>query len=288
MTNEDKTLVIIPTRDRPEYLTLLLSSLLLQDDPSFDILILDSGEPEAEFRSVPKKYEAYTHVVSALRGSGHLVQHMPVKVLGRSEVSAVNYGMSLALAREYGFVFKVDDDHIVPGDALRSLRNKLLKYSAQNSGPVLISGVTPWAVKKEGLENAYGPETTFDDDPQGEILTIDEASDDPAIDPVHFMRYPNVTKEVYDTELASAANFFMRPDTRILWAEINGSSLLADARWFLQLKKYLHYRLYFDLQLNVWHMVAKSGGVHREGETPQQSSKDLERTGFFLSFLHSL
>ncbi len=252
-----RILVAIPTRDRPEYLSCLLSSLIFQTCKDFDVMIADtsSGGPALEVNPMFLRFRDTLHAL------GHEVFVYSLAPVGRSEAMAVNFMMLEAQHREYSYIYKVDDDHILPPGALERL---VAVFNAHDEeGPAIFSGVTPWM--HQTWEDAAGPSSVVAGNPDdfmcGEYLTsiVRNPSGNLDLEPRHFSRYES--DEVCETQLASAANFFMVPDTRILFSDTGYSSLFADAVWFLQLRKFLGYKMYFDLGLEAWHVAAPSGGV---------------------------
>jgi len=271
MPNDQRILVGIPTRDRPAYLSCLLSSLIFQTDVDFDVLIVDTaiGEQYLGDDSMVLRF------VDTLRALGHKVSILEVDVAGKSEAAAVNRILVEAFLSGYGFVYKVDDDHILPPDALEKLRRAHTNLRGEH--PVLLSGVTPWMFEAyEGASSPYDPPVDASEIGLRGVTFVrgDKASVDVEIG--HFCRYNST--DIVRTELASAANFFLQPDIRILWSDVCGSSKYADAVWFLQLRKLLQYRMYFLLSLNVWHVAAPTGGVREElGDFDKSTKCDFLR-----------
>lgn len=259
-----RVLIGIPTKDRPEYLSALLSSILFQSYTEFDVLIVDTsdGEPAKESVMVQR-------FVTALRGTGHGVDFIQGVRSGHSMVVPVNRILVEAEDRGYDWVFKVDDDHVMPPATLSSLIQGA--QIAEDGHPVVISGVTPFMHRVwEGASSPYdAPKFAATAMAPLTDIWLETEKDSASrgyrhkIEVRHFDQY--VSSTVIRTKLGSAANFLMRPDTLILWSDIGGRCLLADAVWFIQLQKLLGYRLYFDVGIAVWHVTAPSGGT-RTGE----------------------
>lgn len=277
-----RVLVGIPTRDRPEYLSCLLVSLMFQTHRDFHILIVDTSDDIGALEAHPM----FTRFHDTFMGTGITIAVVSVKVAGRSEATAVNRILAEAATGGYDAVYKIDDDHLLPPDGLEKLAQGL----EQKQGPAILSGVTPWM--HQAFEGAAGPS----DKPQGagslgeELLTRIEMSDGRVvIEPRHFHRYNCWANHHQPTQLASAANFFMKPDLRILWADTGSSSLGVDAVWFLQLAKFLDYKMYFILDLNVWHMAAPTGGVREEEEHYKKDhASDGDRHLFLTRFCQAM
>ena len=273
-------LVVIPTCDRPEYLSCLLSSLIYQDYRSFDVLIADSGK-----NLLADRHPMVTRFVDTLRGTGHDVTIRRVPVVGKSEAAAVNYLLVEAARGDYSFLYKIDDDHIIPPFALSRLTKTWEELSEKYGQNIILSGLTPWMhAAWEGATDPSDPprDSTYLDN--GLLTRIEkDRNGDLKIEPNHFFRYKlSCLKE---TQLASAANFFMSPDIRLLWSDLGPSSLYADAVWFLQLRKFLGYRMWFDLSLEVWHSAAPHGGVRELADDfGKQSSWDLARLYWLEEF----
>lgn len=274
-------LVGIPTCGRPEYLSCLLSSLIYQDELKFDVLIADSDpRTPAEHDPMVQRF------ANTLRGTGRKVEFVEVPVVGKSEASAVNFLLLTAVDRGYDYFYKVDDDHIVPPQTLKKLKERHIEISSEKDCPILLSGLTPWMYAAwKGATSPEDPPRSAQYLDNGLLTKIEKGLDgEIKIEPNHFFRYKmSCLKE---TQLASAANFFMVPDARLLWSDIGPSSLYADAIWFLQLRKYLGYRMWFDLSLEVWHAAAPSGGVRdRTGDFGKSEDWDLIRLPLLQEFL---
>lgn len=268
-----RVLVGIPTRDRPEYLSMVLSGLVMQTHRDFEVLIVNTnGGDETAFHTAP-----VDRFISTLRMFGNSVDVVSVPVSGHSEATAVNYILVEARRREVDFVFKVDDDHLLPADTLGRLMEGILRAERKDASPVLLSGVTPWMDhaeyapeevrnQKEPLKKATAP-----------LTDIWLENSKVCIRAGHFFRYSEAA--VVQTNLASAANFMMRPDARVLWSDTGNSSLFADALWFIQLQVLLHYRLFIDTSVEVWHVAAPHGGVKEKGNLEKNSRwDDVRRT----------
>jgi glycosyltransferase involved in cell wall biosynthesis len=273
-------LVGIPTRDRPEYLSCLLSSLLFQTEKDFDVLIVDTSTEDEILANHPM----ISRFVTTLRGVGHGVRFIRVDVAGRSEVTAVNRIILTAYLENYDFVYKIDDDHVLPPIALNQFLS-VMRTREKCKEPCLISGVTPWM--KKVFDDGSSPSDPLRStvvSQRGMTYVAEVFEEDVRLQIGHFSRYDSA--ERVPTELASAANFFFRPDIRILWSDIGRSSKYADAVWFTQLQKLLGYEFFFLSGVPVWHVAAHQGGVR---ELPEVFCKDFEedalRANFFAKLL---
>lgn len=280
MNKGERVLVGIPTRARAPYLCGLLSTLLFQQlEDGFDILIVDT-EPDSSPGAVLD--HPHVHRLGAAldaRGVNLFTLHVPAG--GRSEATAVNRILMEAWSRRYGYVFKVDDDHVVPPDALDRLKRSVLSMERSDS-PALVSGITPWM--HEAWPGAAKASDVAVRPPLESPITrfvMEDSKLEIAVG--HFTRFdPGVvggwSRAQHPTQLASAANFMMRPDVGFLWSDIGESSLYADAIWFMQLAKFGNYRFAFDLGCEVWHVAAPSGGVRRkDGEFMKKDGEDKIR-----------
>jgi glycosyltransferase involved in cell wall biosynthesis len=262
-----KVLVGIPTREREGYLAALLSTLVFQNGGiDFDVFIVDTTMDERK-RVIRQEHTA--RVLRLLDAMGHEVTVDWLPQGSRSEVVAVNRILVEARLRGVDFVFKVDDDHILPPDTLSLLMKDIIAQERFSDHKVLVSGVTPWMI--EAYEGAVGPgDVVSYDGGKGSFsyLKKDEGIESVTAMVNHFVRYSGVSYEgsLVLTQLASAANFMLRPDIRILWSDTGLRSMYCDAAWFLQLTELLGYSLFFDLSVNVWHAAAPTGGVRVEGE----------------------
>lgn len=273
--NSEKILVIIPTRDRPEYLSILLSSLIFQTEQMFDVLIVDSSE-STEYTEVAP----VSRFIATLKALGHSVLIRQVAVAGRSEVAAVNYGLTYATLNGYKYLYKTDDDHLLQPDLLARML-----YAYENSPkPCLISAMTPFMYRvKEGYS---GPDSHPYVAKLKEIPITSIGLDDgkASIDIGHFNRF-TTDQGVHPSDLASNANFFMKPDARFLWEDTGQCSLYADASWMLKLEKFLGYKFFFDTGCVSWHVTAPSGGVRERDDDYIKQSKWDEFRQKHLTYL---
>lgn len=263
---DDKILVGILTRDRPQYLAGLLSTLLFQTYKNFDALIVDSGD------SCGDVWVHVERLVAALRGTGHKVDFVHSQTVGHSSTVPMNRLLMEAAVRDYDWLYRLDDDHVVPPKALEILHKNAV-FLEKKHDKVAVSGVTPWMHRV--WEGASGP----DDPPKTlahEPLSYFEQSEH---DAEYFMRIGHFDRYAYSmvvkTDLLSSANFLIRPKIPILWADIGPRCLWADAIWFLQLKVFLGYNFYINTGVEVWHVAAPSGGV-RQGQEDHIKGKEVE------------
>lgn len=282
----------IPTRNREGYLAALLGHILLQERRSvasqfnltFKVVIIDTAYYDDE---VPVQGQVQVmRLVAALEGTGTTVDIVSLGSSLKSETIAVNRILYLAYEAEVDFLYKIDDDHILPHDTMIRLVEDMFFLEGKTDGRVLVSGVTPWMWP--AFEGAWDAESMSNDVPPVPLTYLKEDSECPGkLTAVinHFNRWgsQNMEEPVVYTELASAANFMMRPDIRVLWSDTGTRSMYCDAAWFVQLKRLLDYRLYFDVSLNIWHVAAPSGGV-RDGEPTLE--KPDEEDKMRASFLY--
>ena len=257
---KDRILVGIPTRDRPEYLCGVLATLMFQIEHRWDLFIVDSSSKTSRVRD-HIQVKRFTDTLTAL---GHKVEFIDKpNFASRSSVVAVNSILVEAALRGYGYLFFVDDDHVVPPDTLSKLK-EFIDEHYQEKSPVLISGVTPWMHKV--WEGAAGPGDIHSPEDGEEPSDLDIGlNGELQVGTSLFYRWTHPPgRPIFDSTLASDANFMMKPDLRILQSDLGPSSLHAFSVWFLQLQVLLGYRLYFDVSLNVWHVAAPSGGVRDE------------------------
>jgi glycosyltransferase involved in cell wall biosynthesis len=271
LTNSSETiLVAIPTRDRPEYLSILLSSLVFQTEQHFDVLIVDTSSNWNEDEG-SLEYETLAPVsrfIQTLRAQGHAVTIKHVDVAGRSEVAAVNYAMVYATLNEYGYLYKTDDDHLLQPDLLARL---LFAYESSPK-PCLVSAMTPFMYRvKEGYS---GPDSNpYYAWPEGKPITTIKLEDGEAsIEIGHFDRCCS-DLGIQPSQLASNANFFMKPECKLLWEDIGQCSLFADAAWMLKLEHYFGYKFFFDTGCVSWHVTAPSGGVREQNNNYEKNSE---------------
>jgi glycosyltransferase involved in cell wall biosynthesis len=253
----EKILVCIPTKNRPEYLGILLSSLLYQSEQRFDVFIAETGDPYmAKYKEAPVE-----RFIKTLRALGHKVTVAFVPVSGNSEVAAVNYLFTEAVFGEYAYLYKTDDDHVLQPDLLERMLRAHRSVKELYGCPALVSAVTPFMHRvAPGLS---GP----DDHPyllwpgmDVKLTKIILEDDDVKIDIGHFRRFIS-DQGLIESDLASNANFLMVPDIRLLWEDTGHSSMNADAVWMVKNRHFFGYRYFFDSGCNSWHVTAPSGGV---------------------------
>jgi len=264
-------LVGIPTRDRPEHLAALLGTLFFQTYQRFDVLIVDSGSKPA------KSSDQVQRVVNIL-GIDHTVTFIRVQAAGFSSVVPTNRLIMEAVDREYDWLFKIDDDHILPPNTLMKLLGDAKRKEKEHpDSEVVISGVTPWAHKV--WEGASGPLDGRKSIAHEPLSYFKEETSENGVTKKysmvvgHFDRYE--TEELVETQFPSAANFLIRPKVPILWADIGPRCLWADVIWFLQLKCFLGYNFYVNTGIDIWHMVASTGGC-RDGQFDYVKGTEVE------------
>jgi len=250
-----KILVGIPTRSRPECVCMLLSSLFQETEIAFDIFIVENSK-----ESCLADYVLFHRLKSAFeaRNTSIILDHYYTSV--RSEVASVNRILVKA-SEGYDYLFKVDDDHILEGKALSQLKESLeeVEFRQAESKPVIVCGMTPWMWVK--FPGASGPDlcrSVLPDNPTAVSIVGDEIYCDTG----HFTRV--VKRDLVRSQIGSAANFFMKPDIRILWSDFGEASMFSDAVWYLQLRRFFDYDIRFDTGVNVWHVAAPTGGVIKE------------------------
>ncbi len=287
---QDRILVGIPTKGRPEYLSTLLATLMYQTEEKWDLMIVDT-DPDASACGHPQ-VDRFADTIVAL---GHEVYYIDQPTETKSEVAAVNRILMEAKSRGYEFLFKVDDDHTMPPNTLARLKAFLENDKGANV-PRVISGLSPWM--KPAWPGAIGPESVLDlGEHVGKFMDIWLEENDDAIngfdlhmDNTHFYRWtiPKDYKGPYvrRSKRVHPANFMMRPSSQILWSEIGSSSMYADAIWSLQLQKFLGYELYMDMTVDVWHVAAPHGGVRTtEGDHTKNSGADNLRKEVLIQML---
>jgi glycosyltransferase involved in cell wall biosynthesis len=276
-------LIGIPTRNRPDYLAALLSSILFQSYQDFDVLIVDtasSDENRVEDSTIVGRF------INALRGGGHKVDVVSdIPACGRSEAVAVNYILSAAKIRGYDLVYKIDDDHVLEPTCLKQLADAF--YEKNDGSNIIVSGVTPWM-------HSLGPGMSSPFDRLRRNITLGQNvsflmknEEGTKVVVNHFDRYEE--GQIKPTRLASAANFLMKPDMNVLWSDVSPSSFFVDAMWFLRLQHFLNYSLFFHLGVNVWHVAADTGGVRvKEGDLEKDSKWDKHNFDLLCRFAEDL
>lgn len=282
LSPSEKILVAIPTRDRPEYLSILLSSLIHQTEQAFDVLIVDtSDENELDLNAAP--LERFLTTLSAL---GHSCYYERVEVAGRSESAAVNTILAFALFGEYDLLYKTDDDHLLQPDTLERLKKAHSELMSEHGVPVMVSAMTPYMHQVgPGMSSPHSlPIVSLPDDFR--VIKYEVIGDRLVVDANQFDRCVS-DLGVFPSMLASAANFMMKPDARILWQDMGHSSLHADAIWMIQLSKFFGYKFFFDTGCISWHVTAPSGGVRDKCDEYSKTSEWDEKRKEHLKYVIS-
>ena len=287
---KDRILVGIATKQRPEYLSSLLGTLMFQTAEEWDLMIVDTDPVSSVFENV--QVERFLRCFEAL---GHHVYRIQQPTHQKSEVSAINRILVEADLMGYGFIFKVDDDHVMPPLTLEYLRSFLTgdRAVAPTEGvPAIVSGVSPWM--EPAWDGAIGPSDirpTKDGENPADMW-VEERDDETLIhfNNGHFYRWEYSGLKAYPwvvpNKRVHPANFMMRPDSRILWTELGSSSMYADSVWSIQLQTLLKYEIYMDLTVNVWHVAAPHGGVREEvGNHLKDSTSDNLRKQWLIKLL---
>lgn len=277
----EKILVGIPTRDRPEYLSVLLSSLIFQSRQTFDVLIVETGDDSTDRYDNPP----VSRFIDTLTALGHRVYVEHIKTAGRSEAVAVNFILTTAENLGYGFVYKTDDDHLLQPNLLERLSDAVESLHSKECCPVAVSALTPF-MHKVGPKMA-GPDDhpvlSWPDNSKVTSLVVD-GDGNPVIDIGHFIRCIGDVG-LRPSDLLSAANFMMRPDAKILWEDIGNSSLHIDAVWMYKLRSLLGYKFYFDMNCISWHVVAPTGGVRVKDNFYEKKDLDDQRGKSRLKYI---
>ncbi len=94
-----ENLVIIPTYNEIDNISVMIDVVMELDNGSFDLLIIDDGSPDGTAIVVKKKMEHYPNRVSLLERSGKLG-------LGSAYIT----GFRWALEHKYNYIFEMDCD----------------------------------------------------------------------------------------------------------------------------------------------------------------------------------
>ena len=265
------TLVGIPTRDRPEYLSILLSSLIFQTNQLFDVLIVDTSDRWDSILDMENEYfncPPVSRFIDTLKAQGHAVLLKHVPVAGKSEVAAVNFIMTYATLNEYGYLYKTDDDHLLQPDLLA----RLLYAFNQQKEPCLVSAMTPFMYRAKAGWSGPDSHAYLAFPPDARLTTIQLKDDVADIDIGHFNRC-TTDLGIIESDLASNANFFMKPECKLLWEDIGHCSLFADAEWMLKLRHFFGFKFFFDTGCVSWHVTAPAGGVRDQVGNYEKNSE---------------
>tara|TARA_R100001530_G_scaffold132586_2_gene105139 strand:- start:803 stop:1654 length:852 start_codon:yes stop_codon:yes gene_type:complete len=145
MNNNQRISIMVPTRERPSELGLLLQSLRTQTYQKFDIFIMDdcSGSPL-------NQYHFLQCLIARLKMEGHKVfMRRNQFMLGVSKVRQAMCDWVLA-ANNNPLLCRLDDDIILEPDYLEKL------FSGIEKGYDLVSGLTPPIMNQEIIrENRF-------------------------------------------------------------------------------------------------------------------------------------
>jgi len=120
ITDKDKILIGIPSKDRAESLVRLLKSLLNQTVSNFDIVIVDDSVKE-NYLQINKLND----VINKLFEKGIYVLRM--RGQGINQVAAHNDVLHQALERGYKLVYRLDDDVTLEPDNIERIFKEFLK-----------------------------------------------------------------------------------------------------------------------------------------------------------------
>ena len=113
MENKIKILAVVTTYNRVELAGDLLSSLNEVESPSFDVLLVDDNSTANYQPLLNKKYNFPLSYIKNEKNQG--------------PASSLNQGLDYALAKNYDYVWLLDDDVMVEKDTLKHLIDDLAK-----------------------------------------------------------------------------------------------------------------------------------------------------------------
>jgi len=285
----DRVTVAIPTRDRPEYLSILLSSLIPQAKYISEIIILSNGPTENQ-TEVP----IVTRFTDTLKAMDLSVRSIYLGEIGRSAATAYNRAM---LECQSQVLLCLDDDTWVEPNCLGWLIESFNFLETQGSEPVVLSPVSPWMDRAwEGI----GPEVinySFDEDTRMvELIPHHEPLDGNAHETfsrlVRFNSQFDVDSsqpQIHPSDAISPLAFMLRPNLGAPWSDVGHPCTFSDLAWSIQLQLFHGYKLFFDIRCDVWHVNASHGGLRKsEGDYSKRSEgylAQLRRVGSLLSSL---
>lgn len=127
---ESKNIVIIPTYNEIENISLMIDLVINLDNGSFDILVIDDGSPDGTANIVRQKMSEYPTRISLIEREGKLG-------LGSAYIT----GFKWALERDYTHIYEIDCDFSHnPQDLLR-LREATVSGADIAVGSRYIEGV---------------------------------------------------------------------------------------------------------------------------------------------------
>jgi glycosyltransferase involved in cell wall biosynthesis len=162
------TLIIIPTKNRPEYLNCLIQNLITQEG-DFDIYIADMCD---DAKLLYNNWLLRSGL-ERLRDMGHY--YMVETVSGTNQCDAYNAGLRYASSRKYTFCLGCDDDIILEAGWVKKGRQNMI--DDPNLG--LCAGITLDPGKSRAyqtigtVESGLSPDTIYHPDLEGKLIKGD-------------------------------------------------------------------------------------------------------------------
>lgn len=241
--------VAIPTRDRDDYLAVLLTSLMCQDYPNWNLMLLYNGlEREGPDQLVQR-------LLDALDAMGHSTTIISLGDIGRSPCVAYNR----AMAEASGVLLFLDDDMLLPSDYLRRMVEDY--YVAENNHQqVVLSAPTPWL---EAAWEGIGPNATSAITDTDKMISMSKEDGKLKLEAKQNVIYMGSPRWV-PSDAISPANFMMRSTQKFPWSDCGMPMLYADLVWSMQLRHFGGYSLGFTTRTYAWHVNASSGGLREK------------------------
>lgn len=255
--------IAIPTRDRPAYLAVLLSSLAFQSLNNFKVILLPNGDSSDQMKApIVRK------LVDFMRAKGISVREIFLGQIGKNASAAFNRA---TVECDTELLLCLDDDMLLPPDYLDTLAASFLEAERRfPDNPIVMCGLTPWM---ESPWEGVGPnEVRCPLDKEGKVIEVvdhgepvDGGGSDFSILARQNVIYLVVDKEdhIRKSDVISPANFLMRPDPTVPWATVGEYATFGDIAWSI-LAKRAGYEILFDMRCHAWHVNANDGGTRKK------------------------
>lgn len=251
--------IAIPTRDRPEFLSVLLGSIAYDLTYVKEILIVENGPVGGCLLDGVAE-----RAIDLVRSRGAAVTVVHIGDGGRQASQARNYAQ---IHCSTDLLMCVDDDMWFEPGSIQQMVASFAEIEEKNEGvPIALSALTPYIDKtyvgpKAHEELPWPP----DDEKTIEIISTPGQSM-----PFQLVLRQNCTYRKVGGALKSGVRpsdaltpgvYLMRPDISVANWDTSDQSMYTDIAWSLQLEMLRGYRFFFDLDCRVYHLHAPSGGT---------------------------
>lgn len=258
------TLIIIPTKDRPEYINCLIQNLIIQDG-EFDIFIADMSDDP----NILTNNWLLRNGLERLRYMGH--KYYLSSVIGINQLVGYNMGVKYAVENGYKYCMGGDDDIIYE----RGWIDKGRKHMINDERLGICAGITlipSFSIESQSIGTYEGPPPEVSDLPEFSG-TLAEGNYAHCIY-VPTDKIPRYYERVY-------GGFFFRTDDAV---KVGGfpdylSPLgFAGEGIFESAILFSGKKMMVDPNMISWHYQANYGGLRFDSETREKYVKeDLEK-----------